>query len=185
MPKYVKNLHSLVKNFKRTRENDRIHHSAVLQATIDKKASERGKWLSRRHPCTHEQLRVKELQRKTVRQWFDFIDADGSGEIDLDELEDPLISMGLAHDKEEVRNIVVAVTGDPEMTSIGAVFLFLSFLNSKYNYVLGFDQFNELVSGSGSTSDAANPIIKLYTALTDGSLGDKSLNIGNLIAAYR
>ena len=43
------------------------------------------------------------LQKQKLKTWFDFIDADGSGEIDVDELEDPLTSLGLATTHDEVR----------------------------------------------------------------------------------
>jgi hypothetical protein len=32
--------------------------------------------------------------RRQLRSWFDFLDKDGSGEIDIHELEDPLTCMG-------------------------------------------------------------------------------------------
>jgi hypothetical protein len=50
--------------------------------------------------------------RKDLKQWFDYLDADGSGEISVDELEDPLVSMGLCHSREEVQKLVAAVDWD-------------------------------------------------------------------------
>ena len=36
-------------------------------------------------------------QRRDLKRWFDFIDGDGSGEISIAELSDPLLSTGAAH----------------------------------------------------------------------------------------
>jgi Ca2+-binding EF-hand superfamily protein len=40
------------------------------------------------------------------------LDEDGSGSIGLDELEDPLISLGIAESRDEVNKIVLSVDDD-------------------------------------------------------------------------
>ncbi len=40
------------------------------------------------------------------------MDEDGSGSIGLDELEDPLISLGIAESRDEVNKIVLSVDDD-------------------------------------------------------------------------
>jgi hypothetical protein len=48
-------------------------------------------------------------QVRMMRKWFDFLDADGSGEVGLDELEDPLVSVGLARCRKDVTNLIRSV----------------------------------------------------------------------------
>lgn len=157
-------------------------------------------WL-RMHGCAHEttfrrvvlqfmnlqQLYMQKLQLKT---WFDFIDADGSGEIDVDELEDPLTSLGLATTRDEVQRLVEVVDAD----------------NSGE---IGFEEFVAVITTQHGTR---NPIKKLYVnmfnhagqpshhnvlvcglwwschrymALASGELGDRSIHLSVLIAAFR
>ncbi len=44
-----------------------------------------------------------------MRRWFEFLDTDGSGEIGLKELEDPLVSVGLAKSRVDVRKLIQKV----------------------------------------------------------------------------
>jgi centrin-1 len=44
-----------------------------------------------------------------MRNWFEFLDADGSGEIGVDELQDPLVSVGLANCRDDVVNLIQSV----------------------------------------------------------------------------
>jgi len=48
------------------------------------------------------QFRLTLEEKKSLRRWFSALDADGSGEVTIDELEDPLISTGILKTKEEV-----------------------------------------------------------------------------------
>ncbi|RLN90037.1 hypothetical protein BBJ28_00013801 [Nothophytophthora sp. Chile5] len=47
-----------------------------------------------------------------MRRWFNSLDVDGSGEVGLAELEDPLVSVGLAHTREDVQQLIDDVGGD-------------------------------------------------------------------------
>lgn len=51
-------------------------------------------------------------QKRELRKFFDFIDADGSGQIDLLELEDPLLSTGLARNRDDLRRLMRMVDVD-------------------------------------------------------------------------
>ena len=46
---------------------------------------------------------------RLMKTWFEFLDADGSGEVGLEELEDPLVSVGLARSREDVEDLVKLV----------------------------------------------------------------------------
>jgi len=45
-------------------------------------------------------------QTRMLRKVFNELDRDGSGEIGLEDLEDPLIAMGLAESREEVKKLI-------------------------------------------------------------------------------
>uniref|UniRef100_K3X9X3 EF-hand domain-containing protein n=1 Tax=Globisporangium ultimum (strain ATCC 200006 / CBS 805.95 / DAOM BR144) TaxID=431595 RepID=K3X9X3_GLOUD len=62
-----------------------------------------------------------------MRRWFESLDADGSGEVGLNELEDPLVSVGLARNREDVQKLIDGVDkeGKGEVT-------FDEFLNLMY-----------------------------------------------------
>ena len=47
-----------------------------------------------------------------LRNYFDSLDDDESGQIGVDELEDPLIALGLVDNRQQVQRIVSAVDDD-------------------------------------------------------------------------
>lgn len=51
-------------------------------------------------------------ERSKLKQYFNSLDADGSGSIGLDELVDPLISLGIAETVDEVQRIIDSVDDD-------------------------------------------------------------------------
>lgn len=51
-------------------------------------------------------------QLKKLRNYFLSLDEDGSGSIGVDELEDPLIALGLVENRQQVQDIVTAVDDD-------------------------------------------------------------------------
>jgi hypothetical protein len=53
-------------------------------------------WLKKRKAAQYRRVKDNFDMKNELRGWFNFLDKDGSGEITVDELEDPLISMGLA-----------------------------------------------------------------------------------------
>ena len=76
-----------------------------------------------------QDLKVALRNNALMRQWFGFLDADGSGRVSVDELEDPLISVGLAHSRRSVENLILAV--DKSSGGIGDI---------------TFDEFQELLN---------------------------------------
>jgi len=55
---------------------------------------------------------MSEGERKELRKYFTSLDADGSGNIGVDELEDPLIALGLVSGREEVQKLIEDVDKD-------------------------------------------------------------------------
>ena len=66
-----------------------------------------------------------------LKKYFNSLDDDGSGEIDIQELENPLISMGIAESREDVIKIIESVTeeGEREINFTD----FLSIINQSKN----------------------------------------------------
>ncbi|KAG9413258.1 hypothetical protein AC1031_016273 [Aphanomyces cochlioides] len=108
---------------------------------------------------------MKEERNKMVlmRRWFEFLDTDGSGEIGLNELEDPLVSVGLAKCRMDVRRLIQTV-------------------DDSDNGEVNFDEFLTMMHGK-TTAD--NSVVKLFTDLQAGKLGDLTLPFPVLITAYR
>ena len=57
-------------------------------------------------------------RRKVLREWFDLLDSDGSGEIEVEELAIPLISLGFARNYAEVVRIIESVVSLSTLLSI-------------------------------------------------------------------
>lgn len=51
-------------------------------------------------------------QKRMLRQWFDALDSDGSGKISVEELEDPMLSIGIVSDTREIAQIVSKLDKD-------------------------------------------------------------------------
>ena len=67
-------------------------------------------WLSLTGRFPDSEWKIKE--KRNLKSWFDSLDRDGSGEIDVDELLDPLLSTGLAKTVSDVRTLVRSVDDD-------------------------------------------------------------------------
>ena len=69
-------------------------------------------------------------QRQELKKWFDFLDADHSGEIDLEELEDPLLSTGIASSRKELEALLARVDSDQRFVvcQVDLVLCVLSFV---------------------------------------------------------
>ena len=89
----------------RKRARRRVAASRKSLQDIDQAAWIRRRGLSRRHSFTREQKRM-------LRNWFDSIDNDGSGNIDERELEEALVSTGVCKHADEVGEIFRRVDHD-------------------------------------------------------------------------
>ena len=68
------------------------------------------KWLLCRKRYPEFRWTVK--QKRALRKWFEHLDEDGSGEVDVDELADPLLSTGIANTISEVKALISTVDKD-------------------------------------------------------------------------
>lgn len=97
-------------------------------------------WLRKRNPAEYARRVDINSKRKELRQWFNTMDVDGSGDITADELEEPLVSMGFAASAREVRRMVSEVDEDGSGE-------------------IDFDEFFKMMTrGDG----ASNPVVQLY-----------------------
>ncbi|KAJ0404843.1 hypothetical protein P43SY_007925 [Pythium insidiosum] len=94
---------------------------AAAAATADAVAALRAtnleelKWFQHRWLDKHgKNSHLKELREKMalLRRWFESLDADGSGAVGVNELEDPLVSVGLARTRDEVQHLIDDVDKD-------------------------------------------------------------------------
>ena len=68
------------------------------------------KWLETTGRFPEKQWRIKE--KRALKTWFDRLDRDQSGEIDVEELADPLLSTGLARSMTEVKRLIRSIDQD-------------------------------------------------------------------------
>ncbi|KAF1790715.1 EF-Hand 1, calcium-binding site [Phytophthora cactorum] len=143
-------------------------------------------------------LKTTREQLALMRRWFDSLDADGSGEVGLDELEDPLVSVGLA--------------GRGGFNGTGSV-TFDAFLNLFYPERVKRERSRrfppplhtpkhrpplrpKVSPGTSGASfkakrsrqvktNAGNPVARLFENLQAGKLGDLAVPFPVLITAYR
>ena len=59
-----------------------------------------------------DRIQFDDFEIKELRKYFNSLDNDGSGRIEVDELEDPLIALGLVQSREEVEKLVKIVDTD-------------------------------------------------------------------------
>jgi hypothetical protein len=151
--------------------------------------------------ATREQLAL-------IRRWFDSLDADGSGEVGLDELEDPLVSVGLARSRAEVQHLIQEVDVD----GTGSV-TFDAFLDLLYPERVRRERSRRFppplhspkhrpperpetcparpgrspkaTRPSHAKTSAVNPVARLFENLQAGKLGDLAIPFPVLITAHR
>ena len=67
----------------------------------------RNNWLKSRGK--EQYIEFEEEEMRQLREYFGSLDDDGSGSIGVDELEDPLIALGLVDNRQQVKKIVEMV----------------------------------------------------------------------------
>ncbi len=86
------------------------------------------KWLQGTGRFPKSRWRIKE--KRSLKEWFDRLDQDGSGDIDVEELADPLLSSGITKSVAEVKSLVGSFDDD---NSGGIGFQeFLSIMKTNY-----------------------------------------------------
>lgn len=140
-------------------------------------------YLKRQKPHLYRKQYKVINRRKVLREWFDILDTDGSGEIEVEELAIPLISLGFANNYAEVVRIIEAVDDDGSGT-------------------LGCDEFISIVEGTAGNTNAAKSskantsgkknnraaeaVLNLLHALQSGNIGDpKHISLQLLISNYK
>ena len=109
-------------------------------------------WLKNTHPKRYKRKNRTFKRLQEAKVWFDHLDFDHSGEISEEELLIPLISMGFAHSKEEVRELIAHVDTDGSGE-------------------IGFDEFWIILNEKNTD----NAFKKLHRALDSGELGNHNL----------
>ncbi|ETV90856.1 hypothetical protein H310_14452 [Aphanomyces invadans] len=171
-------------------------------------------WLHHRWFIKHgkpSNMKDERARMVLMRRWFEFLDTDGSGEIGLNELEDPLVSVGLAKCRLDVRQLIQTVDDSDN----GEVNFdeFLSMMRGKKKVAaktrppLSAPKPKAAASGApspgsddscqpshtaaqspthgGAEDEEANSVVRLFADLQQGKLGDMTLPFPILITAYR
>ena len=101
---------------------------------------------------------------RMLRDWFEALDADGSGDISVDELEEPLISIGLVSSKQDLEEMINKYdsSGDGE---------------------IDFQEFVKMVM-TKEEGGQSNAMLKLFEAFSEGKLGDPLLPFSTLVHMY-
>ncbi|KAG1707442.1 hypothetical protein DVH05_026640 [Phytophthora capsici] len=194
---------------------DKHELSDVAVAKSDGKTSttnlEELRWFQHRWLDKHgrtSNLKATREQLALMRRWFDSLDADGSGEVGLDELEDPLVSVGLAGSRDDVQHLIeeVGVDGSGGVT-------FEAFMNLLYPERVRrernrrfppplhtprhrpasrpgassgrFGRSLQTKNSSQVKTNIVNPVARLFENLQAGKLGDLAIPFPVLITAYR
>ncbi|GMI02564.1 hypothetical protein TrVE_jg10602 [Triparma verrucosa] len=100
---------------------------------------------------------------KMLRDWFEALDADGSGDISVEELEEPLISIGVVASKEDL----IAMINKYDSSGDGEI---------------DFQEFVKMVMTKEEGSP--NAMLKLFEEFSEGLLGDKMLPFSTLVHMY-
>jgi Ca2+-binding EF-hand superfamily protein len=91
-----------------------------------------------------------------LRLYFGSLDDDGSGSIGVDELEDPLIALGLVDNRQQVQKIVQMVDDDG-------------------SEMIEFEEFLSIIKGGsnkkeGAVDDGTGAIYEFFNDLTSGNM---------------
>lgn len=86
------------------------------------------------------------------------MDEDGGGSIGVEELEEPLIGLGLADTKEEVEAMIMAVDDDQSGQ-------------------IEFEEFLSIIQNSDD-GEASAKINRFFKDMSNGQIGDKNLSFG-------
>lgn len=112
-------------------------------------------------------------ERFKLKQYFSSLDEDGSGSIGIDELEDPLISLGIAESKDDVKKIIDTVDDDKSGQ-------------------IEFKEFLDIIKNKNSDgTEKDNLIIDFFKDMINGNLGEgdykipKSLPFSLIISTIR
>ncbi|KAF4677320.1 hypothetical protein FOL47_002248 [Perkinsus chesapeaki] len=107
-------------------------------------------------------------ERKMLRTYFDALDRDASGSIDVSELEEVMVALGLAEKRSDVEKMLSGV--DEDESGVIEFYEFLSILRK----------------GHGSSDPSFSAMFKVFKSLIRGNLGDtENLGFKFLTSMYR
>ncbi|CAD8192044.1 unnamed protein product [Paramecium octaurelia] len=95
-------------------------------------------------------------ERSQLKQYFNSLDEDGSKSIGIDELEEPLISLGIAESREDVKKLIYTVDDDGSIE---------------------FKEFLEIIknkNGDGKSNSKETMVIDFFKDMINGRLGHGS-----------
>ena len=95
----------IVDKYRKRREE--IRDETRVRKDVSRKITrgfDQHRWLVNHGHKVRQQKKQAHLKR--LRQWWDFLDADGGGTLSVDELEDPLVSVGLARGRADVEKLI-------------------------------------------------------------------------------
>ncbi|KRX07792.1 hypothetical protein PPERSA_07542 [Pseudocohnilembus persalinus] len=126
------------------------------------------KWL--REHGKKQYIDFDETERKELKKYFQSLDQDNSGGIGQDELEEPLISLGIADSREEVKKIIDAVDDDGNIEFKE----FLIIIKGKEKRKRGGSSVQNPQDQVSSQKNQA--IVKFFKNMINGKLGDGSIS---------
>lgn len=102
---------------------------SLEQVRDDLRQDDMESWCKRRGKSNSKKMTMED--KRVLRKWFLKMDADGSGEVSIEELQDPLLSAGVLKSTAEIKNML----NDVEHTEDGEVSFenFLKAVNSSKN----------------------------------------------------
>ena len=122
----------------------------------------------RRWLCNRGKGHVLEFTDEEIRkllECFLSLDDDGSGWIGIDELEEPLIGLGIADTREEVNDMIMSVDDDG-------------------SGMIEFEEFLSIIKNKGGNEKTAK-ITEFFKNLSNGSLGKKDLSFNLVVDKIR
>ena len=178
-----------------------------------KRSFDQHRWLiNRGHKATQQK---KQAHLKRLRQWWDFLDADGGGTLSVDELEDPLVSVGLARGRADVVKLIEMhdTSGEGELSFEN----FTSMLTAKNSGITSQPTATELhptkmhtaaggtpgkgkgnalqhsdqkhhtdrVEHASKEKNSKNAVMQLFDDLEDGKIGQANASLPLQISTFR
>ncbi|CAI2375598.1 unnamed protein product [Moneuplotes crassus] len=116
-------------------------------------------------------------QKKKLWEYFKSLDGDGSESIGVEELEDPLIALGLVNDRQQVEDIIRKVDDDDTGEIEFEEFLKIISLGRRRSGGEEIEQFQTKKDKEVANNDCIDAIVNCFRDLTDGKYKKNDLEI--------
>ena len=120
------------------------------------------KWLVKHGKA--ELLDFQDFEIKSLKECFQSLDSDGSGAIGIEELEDPLIGLGLADTRQQVQDMIDIVDEDGSGQ-------------------IEFDEFLSIIKND--SDESTSKINNFFKELASGHLGGGDLSFNMIVQKMR